>query len=550
MLIAFSELDELPCSDVCVVGAGPVGIALALECVRHGLSVLMLESGYEHPDKWATALSAGHSVSSTHAPTELAICRGLGGTSRWWGGRCVPFDDIDFATRPHLPAAAWPFPHDEISRWYPAAAGFFGVEPSRFEMPAMTSTDIGDIRFDRLERWAADLNAGQRHRSQLARSPTIKVVLGATVTAIDLDDGGRRVVRLSVSDPSKTLPCRPVRLVLACGGLETTRLLLAMQRKWRDALGGQNGPLGRRYMGHISGKIANLVLADGDAAQSHDFFLDGGVFARRRFTILPEVQLREQLLNIAFWSDNPPFHAASHRNGVLSLVWLALAFGPVGRRLVAEAVRVSHVGHRPYHWMRHAGNIMGAPLSTVRDIAAILHGRLLARPRKPGFLLRSSDCRYALHYHGEQAPNDESRVTLSDDKDALGMPLLRIDLRYSDIDTRSVAAAHVLLDQSWRGGGLGDLQFVEADAAARIASISRQARDGFHQIGTTRMGHSPQHSVVDAQCRAHGIDNLFVASSSVFPSSGQANPTFATVALAHRLAGHLVAEANCRLEAA
>ena len=551
MLTPFSELSELPACDVCVVGAGPVGIALALDCARHDLTVLLLESGQEQPDQFAATLTAGHGVGDAHAPAELAICRGLGGTSRWWGGRCVPFDDIDFAERSHLPAAAWPIAHDEISRWYPAAAAFFGIEPARFESQAAGWTDIGDIRFDQLERWTPEIDAGRRHRESLADSHLVTVVLGATVTAIELADDGRRVAGLSVSDAARSIRFQPTRVVLACGGLETARLLLDVQRRWPSALGGQGGPLGRRYMGHISGKIAHLVLADPAAARLHDFFLDDGAFSRRRFTVRPQAQLRERLLNIALWADNPPFHMAGHRNGILSLVWIALAIAPIGRRLVSEGVRVSHVGPRPRRWAQHAWNILRSPLSTVREIAAIVHARLLSSPRKPGFLVKSSDGRYALHYLAEQAPSDESRVTLSDRKDALGLPFLDIDLRYSDTDAQSVLRAHELLDRSLREAGLGRLEYIEADAERRIASILRQAKDGFHQIGTTRMGTSPQQSVVDAQCRVHGIENLYVASSSVFPSSSHANPTFLTVALALRLAAHLAqATRSSSLEAA
>jgi choline dehydrogenase-like flavoprotein len=539
MLIPFSSVSEIPACDICVVGAGPVGIALALACAGHGLTVLLLESGLEHPDQFAATLSAGHEVTATHASPELAICRGLGGTSRWWGGRCVPFDDIDFAQRPHLPAAAWPIEHGEIRRWYPAAAAFFGIEPARFEASVAAWTEIGDIRFDQLERWTPEIDAGRRHRAELAASPAIKVMLGATVTAIDLAEGGRRVASLTVSEATRNVCFRPDRLVLACGGLETVRLLLAVQRRWPAALGGDGGPLGRGYMGHASGKIADLVLADPAAAAAHDFFLDGGVFARRRFTIKPHAQQRERLLNIAFWADNPPFHLSGHGNGLLSLVWFALAIAPIGRLLVSEAVRISHAGPRPRRWAQHARNVMRSPLSTVRQLAAVAQARLLSSPSKPGFLVKSPDGRYALHYLAEQSPNPSSRLTLSDRDDALGLPFLCIDLRYADTDLESILRAHEVLDRSLRAAGLGRLEYTESAPKARIASVLQQAKDGFHQVGATRMGISPQHSVVDAQCRAHGIENLYVASSSVFPSSGQANPTFATVALALRLAAHL-----------
>lgn len=542
MLIPFSNASEMPDCDVCVVGAGPVGIALALALERHGLSVLVLESGYEQPDRFAATLTAGHAVDTErHAAASIAMCRGLGGTSRWWGGRCVPLDDVDFVQRPHLPHAAWPIPHQEISRWYEAAACFFGIGPARFTAASTPSAAFGDVRSDQLERWTPEIHAGRRHRSQLAESRRVTIMMGATVTAMELAEDGRRLVGLTMRDMNRSVRITPRKVVLACGGLETTRLLLQVQHQRPRLFGGRDGPLGRGYMGHISGKIADVVLADPAAVTAYDFFIDDGAFARRRFTLAAEAQLRDTLFNIAFWLDNPPFHRSGHRNGILSLVWLALAIAPLGRLLVSEGVRLSHVGPRPHRWASHLWNVMRSPLSTLREIAAISRARLLSTPRRPGFLVKTSDGRYALHYLAEQAPTRDSRISLSDRKDALGLPFLDIDLRYTETDARSVLKAHELLDQSLRQAGLGRLEY-RLPPEARIASILQQAKDGFHQIGTTRMGLTPDDSVVDTECRVHGIENLYISSSSVFPSSGQANPTFAAVALALRLAAHLANE--------
>jgi choline dehydrogenase-like flavoprotein len=544
MLTSFTRHDKIPDCDVCVVGAGPVGIALALACEQYGMSVLVLESGQEQPDRFAAALTAGHAVDADrHAPTGIAMFRGLGGTSRWWGGRCVPLDDIDFMPRAHVPSAAWPIPYQEIARWFEAAAAFFGIGPARFTAAPAAPPTLGDIRCDQLERWTPEIDAGRRHRSRLAQSRRITVMMGATVTELLPADDGRRIIGLNVADKNRTVRIAPPRIVLACGGLETTRLLLRAQQQRPGLFGGRNGALGRGYMGHISGKIADLVFADPAAAKQYDFFLDDGVFARRRFTLAPEAQQRDRLLNIALWIDNPPFHQPSHRNGVLSLVWLALATAPIGRRLVAEGVRMSHLGPPPHRWTEHLSNVMRSPGSTLREIAAIAHARLLSKPRRPGFLVRSSEGRYALHYHAEQLPARESRINLSDRKDALGVPLLDIDLRFSETDARSVLQAHEVLDRSLRKARLGRLEY-RVSADARMASILQQARDGYHQIGVTRMGLAPEDSVVDAGCRAHGIENLYVSSSSVFPTAGQANPTFTAVALALRLAAQLADEAR------
>lgn len=535
MLTSFANAGELGDCDVCVVGAGPVGIALALACEQRGLSVLLLESGREEQDAIAASLTAGHIADERrHAATGIAICRGLGGTSRWWGGRCVPFDDIDFARRPHAPGTTWPIPHQDISRWYDAAADFFGIGPARFTA-ASAAVPLDDIRTDQLERWTPDIDAGRRHRAQLANSRLITVVMGATVTELLLSDDGRRIAGLAAGDAVKTRRIAPRWTVLACGGLETTRLLLWAQQK-RPGLFGS--ALGRFYMGHASGKIADLVLTDPTAVTAHDFFMDDGAYARRRFTVARDAQLREELLNIAFWLDNPPFHQAGHRNGILSLVWMALAIPPIGRRLVSEAIRIIHVGPAPHRWSGHLSNVLMSPLATLRNMAAIVHARFVEKPRRPGFLIRSFEGRYALHFLAEQTPSRESRVTLSDRKDALGVPFLDIDLRYSEADASSVLRAHEILDRSLRKAGYGRLDYRMAPEA-RLTSVLQQAKDGFHQIGTTRMGLSPDDSVVDTDCRVHGVENLYLSSSSVFASSSQANPTFAAVALALRLAAHL-----------
>jgi choline dehydrogenase-like flavoprotein len=541
MLIPFANASQIPDCDICIVGAGPVGIALALECERRGLSVLVLESGQERPDRFAATLTAGHRVNERHhAATAIAMCRGLGGTSRWWGGRCVPFDDIDFAQRPRLAGPAWPIAHAEIVPWYEPAAEFFGIAAARFVAPAGPWTEFGDARCDQLERWTPEINAGLRHRARLATSTRITVLLGATVTELHLSDDCRRIGALTVADAWRGVRIQPGWIALACGGLETTRLMLHAQQRHPHLFGGTDGALGRGYMGHLSGKIADIILADPAAITVHDFFLDQSVFARRRLTLKTEAQLRETLLNIAFWADNPPLYPAGHGNGVLSMAWLALAMPWIGRRLVSEGVRLNHVGPSPHQWLDHIGNVGRAPFSTAREIVAILRARLLSSPRNPGFLTKSRDGRYALHFIAEQTANRESRVKLSSRRDALGLPFLDITLRYTDADVRSVLRAHDLLDRSLQQVGLGRLDFHDAPEALS-ARILQQATDGYHQIGTTRMGLAARDSVVDIHCRVHDIENLYVSSSSVFPGSGQANPTFVAVALALRLAAHLAA---------
>jgi choline dehydrogenase-like flavoprotein len=542
MFGSFSELPSLANRDVCVVGGGPAGIAVAIACEERGLSVLLLESGKHNVDGFYAGLSTGHDVDlETHAAPHLAICRALGGASKWWGGRCTPLDEIDFAKRAFA-KANWPISYADLATCYDKAAEFLGVAPADFISPVQPWGRLKGVRFEDLERWTPERDISKRHRERLASSKDIVLVAETTVTEIHIPEGARHVSRLTVRSREKSIAISPKCIVLACGGLETTRLLLWMQSKFPKLFGGPDGPLGRYYSGHISGKIATLVLRDPAHFSAHDYFLDSGVFVRRRFTFPSEVQRREQLLNIALYADNPPFYSADHRDGVLSLAWLAMATPIVGRFLASEGVRISHLGPAPYRWFQHLRNAGSQPVATGASIVSILKQRYFSVPRKPGFLLLNARGRYALHYHAEQSPNPQSRVMLSSKFDAFGLPYLSVRLRFSESDAQSVVRAHSMLDTALRQAGLGYLEFGETGAESRVKHVLLQAKDGFHQIGTTRMGFDPQQSVVNTDCRAHDLENLYVASSSVFSSGGQANPTFPTVALGFRLSAYLASQ--------
>lgn len=251
-------------------------------------------------------------------------------------------------------------------------------------------------------------------------------------------------------------------------------------------------------------------------------------------------QTANRVLNTSFWPDNPPFYDPNHHSGVLSSVFLALAFPPTGRYLLPEAIRLAHTGPRPYQLAAHLRNaILGAPRGTV-DMVRILRDRFLRKPRKPGFLVPNRGGKYALHYHAEQVPSPSSRIRLTGDTDAFGVRRANIDLRYTDQDIDSVVESHRLLDQALRANGIGRLEYWDSPQKLR-EHIWETASDGFHQVGSARMGEDPAQSVVDPDLKVHGLSNLYVASSAVFPSTGQANSTLLAVAfamrLAHRLAG-------------
>jgi choline dehydrogenase-like flavoprotein len=530
-----SVLSSLPPADqiydVCVVGAGPVGLALALEAAQQGLTVLLLDAGTEdgQGSSETPAISPPAHIADPerHAPMTLASRRGVGGTSWLWGGRCVPFEPIDFAPRSYVPHSEWPLSHDDVLPWHTRAAYYLDCGSAEFRSKEADWPGMPEINLSNFERWAKQPKLAPRLSKMLLEQPAISLLCEAMVTDLTFNADTTAVTGLSLTHKQQRGTVKARHYVLAAGGLSGTRLLLSVQRTHPALFGGIDGPLGRFYMGHIFGAIASIVLKRPADFKDLDFHLDASqTYVRRRLTLSDHVQRELGLLNTCFFADNPPFHDASHRNATLSLVLLALAFKPVGSRLISDG--------------RHLLNVAMRPWQAVADVVNILRHRYLSAVRKPGFVLRNNGGTYALHYHAEQIPNPDSRVTLNGQTAPDGLPGLDIDFRYTPQDVDSVLRAHQYLDEQLRSAGHGHIEYLDAEPQ-RAAAVMEQATDGFHQIGTTRMSDDPALGVVDRDCRVHGVGNLFVASSSIFATAGEANPTFLAVCLALRLAHHLAA---------
>jgi hypothetical protein len=311
--------------------------------------------------------------------------------------------------------------------------------------------------------------------------------------------------------------------------------------------GGEDGPLGRFYMGHIFGSICEMIVGDETLHAGIDYFDDGrGSFVRRRFTPSLALQSRETLSNISFWPVLPALCDAGHRNGILSLGYLFLRVPSLGRLMVSEAIRVA-LTRQPVEagtkWGPHVANILRELPQVAGFFPGFLYRRYVAEPHIPGFFHRNERRRYGLRYHAEHLPHRHSRVSLSGERDRLGMPRLKVDLRFEDADVDPVVRAHQCFAAWLARSGLGHLEWAVSPEERR-AAVFAQIYDGRHQMGTTRMAASPSLGVVDSDCRVFGAANLFVIGSSVFPSSSQANPTLTAVALACRLASLIARQAR------
>ena len=529
--------------DVVIVGAGAAGLTLAQALEGQGRKVLVLEAGALRETRAGRGDYAGEvAAGSSHPLPDLYRVRALGGTSRIWGGRCIPFDRIDFERRDWVDHSGWPLPYEGLAPYYGAAlvaaeAGGDAFDPATVlpgEQAEMVPGLDGAAIQTTLERFSRPTDFWKRFNRALRVSRDVHVLPGTAVVDIGLRDNGREVEHLDVvSRSGRRHRIRAAAYVLASGGLETTRLLLASNRVKRQGIGNDGDQLGRYYMSHLCTTAAQVTFTPARGGTvAYDYARDAeGIYVRRRLWFTEAAQRRHRLLNVTFRTHLPEPGDPSHENAILSAMFLAKSFV---QREYAAKFSESPVAARGY--ARHFANILRQPRALSRFARLWLRDRTLASRKLPSVVLPATRDRYILEFHAEQAPNPASRVTLGAMRDRYDLPRLHIDWRASAVDIDSVQRAHALLGQELEATGTGTLSFDPDILADRIAKFGIV---GGHHIGTTRMSVDEASGVVDADCRVHGVANLYVASASVLPTSGQANPTLTVLALSLRLADHL-----------
>ncbi|WP_419898819.1 GMC oxidoreductase [Roseomonas sp. USHLN139] len=540
-------------ADLCIVGGGAAGLTVAQSLLGSGLSIIVLEAGGRRFEPAAQeGLQGAVAEGSPHPTPDLYRRRMLGGATSIWGGRCVPLDPIDLERRAWVENSGWPIGWEELQRHYPAAlaacdAGSWGPTVAEALGEAAPPSIAGfahpDILSDGLERFSRPTDFGRAAHDRLAAAPEVQLLLHAQALKLVAPRGP--VERLeAASAPGRSFTIRARRYVLAGGGLEVPRLLMASDGSRRGGLGNEGGALGRFYMCHVENTLGLLRFDPVKRPVALHFETTAeGIYVRRRFAVAAEAQRREGLMNTIFRLHYPLIADPSHGSGVLSAMYLVkdLIIPEYRRKLAAvERAERGRMTRDAGFWARHLGNLL-------RDAPGVAHfgqdwirRRILASRKLPFVVMPSRAGAYPLDINAEQVPDADNRVTLTDQRDAHGMPRLSVDWRLKRADIDSLTRSMLLIRDAFAQSGCATL---ELDTATLEQAVAASTPVGGHHIGTTRMASSPREGVVDADCAVHGAPNLFVASASVFPSCGHANPTLTVVALALRLAAHLRATA-------
>jgi choline dehydrogenase-like flavoprotein len=512
----FIDARELPggseiVADLIVIGGGMAGLTLAREWAGSGRTVAVIESGGQAFDPAVQELYRGEGVmraaDNPDKPFDDYLHqsrrRQLGGSGHVWGGKCVALDPADFAERAWVPGSGWPVSRKTIQPYYDRACDLleiprFGPGETSPNWPGRPILEIGAARrFFSAPRsftkysGGVDPKAFDRWRTAPAEAANVTVYLNANVTELKLAADRKALERLDIACLNgKRHTAKGRTYVLAGGGIENARLLLASNSVDPKGVGNGADLVGRYFQGHNTYAVQDLKTG-----------ATSGVYLSRADRNMSAYVLTSygppQCVFAPTLADQKARRAG---NFTVTLVTVP------GKRQVDPEWRAL---------AQLTGQVDGgaSELGAQRDLGCF--------------------------FMTEHLPNPDSRVTLGSKTDALGMPRVKLEWVLTDADWKSFESSVAAFSQAMGEAGLGRVIFpADRRDFLRISGSSR------HHMGSTRMHRDPEKGVVDDDSRVHGVANLYVAGSSVFPTSGIGNPTLTLLAMTYRLSDHLKAQAR------
>ncbi len=496
-------------ADICIIGSGAAGISVALQWIDTPYKVILLEGGgFEYDDK-VQELYNGKLTGQPYYPMKASRLHYFGGTSGHWGGMCSTFDNIDFEKRDWIENSGWPVKREDIAAFYPRAHPILDLGPCEWdlkywqkEMPSFVPLPLDEnVIWSKMWQFSAPTRFGTKFKDAIVNAKNIHLYTYANVVDITAVENISSVKEVTVKNHAgKQHTVKAKYFVMACCAIQNSRLLLAANKQAPAGLGNDNDLVGRYFMEHPEIKSGELWLNHSDALELYK----PNPRARAELAIAEKKQRELKVLN-----------------GTVSLLPLEIA-----KKLTPSVLTWSQNDPRK-------------SLDSFAKYGTEAYKKSLMERFMPS---SNNHQAFGLYTRIEQAPNPNSRVTLMNDKDELGMPKVSLNWALSAIDKKTVRVLNELIGQQVGAAGIGRVKLFDFLLDDNDHTMPNTTSGGWHHIGTTRMSDNPKTGVVDANCKVHGISNLFIAGSSCFPTGGAVNPTLTIVATSLRLSDFLKQE--------
>jgi len=489
--------------DICIIGAGAAGISMALELLNTQHKVILLEGGGFEYDEQMQQLFAAKTTGQRYFPLKSIRLHQFGGTTGHWAGWCATFDPIDFKKRDWIPGSGWPIALEDVKPFYPRAQKYVEVGPEEFDLATWQKKDPSLIPFpldenkvwSKMWEFSPPTRFGTTYKDAIVNAKNIHLYTYANVVDITANENASAIKEVVIKNHAgKQHTVKAKNFILACCSIQNARILLAANKQAPKGLGNDSDHVGRYFMEHLEIKTSSLWLAD--PADIKLYKMDFGTTkARAELAISEQMQTEHRILN-----------------GTCSLSPLELA---TNQKSFIEI------------WQDEKD----AMDKTIEKSSKEVKAAKLDVPK--GFKA------YQLFARMEQAPHANSRVTLDSENDALGMPRAKLNWELTSLEKNSLRTISTLIGQEVGRASMGRVKLYEYLQDEKDESWPSFAGGGWHHMGTTRMSSDAKDGVVDANCKVHGISNLYIAGASVYVTAGAVNPTLTLIALTIRLADHL-----------
>lgn len=507
---------ELPAeieASVCIVGAGAAGITLARTLAKTTSDVVLIESGGFSIEGPTQQLFSGKQLGIEYYNLSSCRLRYFGGTTNHWSGYCRANDQIDYEGRPELGLPSWPVNHDDLAQYIAEAGEFLDVKSEHFDPEALLRSknidvhELADGETESLEtkvfQFANNLRFGTVYRDEMANAKNLRTYLHLNLLHVELSQDARSVTHIDCG----TLEGKKVRVkakyfVLCTHAIENARILLTSNNVATAGIGNEFDHVGRYFM-------------------DHTHFFASRIKASDRFPLIYNRHYAEKFglnVNLSF-DDN-----FTRQN---SLLQYYCRFNPIPplSEAISAAGRLGDGFMEPgsVGYLEDVMRVVSDPLS----VAEAVRWTFVRNTENPTY--------FEMEHRLEQAPNRDSRVVISDRRDKLGSLIADLDWRLNEHDIRSFEVGQQKIAEELERIGYGTVELEKIDRPL----VESRIKGHYHQIGTTRMSAVPSQGVVDNECKVHGVENLYIGGSSVFPTAGYSGPTMMIVAFALRLCDHL-----------